>query len=205
MRRGPRGRHAVSIAEVEPTRELTKVRGGLFGNLWRAWASLKNGVVTRHVRRLVRFCLVGASGVVVNTALLYLLTEVGGMNHLVAAVFATEAAIINNFLLNDRWTFADVESANSWLRRALRYNSVALVGLAISVAVLAGLTYTLGLHYLVANLFAIGVGTLWNYTGSSLFTWSTFKIPSIGAFSRPLGWGRRLVTVMVAEVSRLWA
>jgi len=195
---------ATLVRDVEPTRELVKTQGGHLGSLWRVGASLKNGVVTKHARRLARFCLVGISGVGVNSALLYLLTEAGGLNPLVAAVFATEAAIFNNFVLNDLWTFGDVKSATSWPWRALRYNSVALVGLIISVAVLAGLTYLLSMHYLVANLFAIGAGTLWNYTGSSHFTWAAFKvgIPSVGALAALLGWGRSFVSLIAKGGSK---
>lgn len=202
-----RRHQAVSVRDVEPTREPVKAWGDLFRSLWKAGASVKNGVITRHARRMVRFCLVGTSGVVINTTLLYVLSEAGGLNHLVAAVFATEAAILNNFLLNDRWTFSDVEPVTSWYRRALRYNSVALVGLAVSVSVLAGLTYLLDIHYLMANLFAIGVGTLWNYTGSSYLTWATLKFstPSVALLIVPFVWCRRLVALVVVEVNKLWS
>ena len=154
----------------------------------------------------MRFCLVGISGVGINTALLYLLTEAVGFNHLVASVFATEAAILNNYLLNDRWTFGDTDSGASWLQRMLRYNSVTLVGLVISVAVLAGLTYLLNMHYLLANLFAIGAGTLWNYVGSSYFTWATVtvSVPSADAPTTSLAWARRFVASVVTGVSKLW-
>jgi dolichol-phosphate mannosyltransferase len=150
--------------------------------------------------------LVGASGVTINTTLLYVLTEASGLNYLVAAVFSTEAAILNNFLLNDRWTFSDVEPVTSWYRRALRYNCVALVGLAVSVSVLAALTYLLNMHYLLANLYAIGAGTLWNYTGSSYLTWATLKFntPSITLLVVPLIWCRRLVALVLVEVNKLW-
>jgi dolichol-phosphate mannosyltransferase len=150
--------------------------------------------------------LVGASGAVVNTTLLYLLAEGGGLSPLVAAVFSTEAAIVNNFLFNDLWTFADATPSTSWYWRALRYNSVALVGLVISLAVLAGLTHVLGLHYLTANLFAIGAGTLWNYTGSSYLAWAMFKtnIPTDGTAGGPSSWSHRFVSLLLAKVTKLW-
>ena len=129
--------------------------------------------IAAHARCLVRFGLVGASGVVVNTALLYLLIEVGGLNHQVAPLLATEAAIWSNFALNDRWTFRDSKPAASLVRRAFRYNLITLGGLAISVAVLAVLTYFADFHYLFANLFAIGAATLWNYAASRSWTWPT--------------------------------
>jgi dolichol-phosphate mannosyltransferase len=127
--------------------------------------------LAKHVRRLGRFCVVGASGVLVNTALLYVLTEAGGLNHLVSATLATEAAILSNFALNDNWTFRDARGNSSWLRRAVHYNFVSLGGLLISVAMLAALTYLLGIYYLFANFFAIGSATLWNYAVNHHWTW----------------------------------
>jgi dolichol-phosphate mannosyltransferase len=147
------------------------------GYLLPAYGAWFVGRIVAHTRYLVRFGLVGASGVAVNTALLYVLIEVGGLNHLVAALLATEAAILSNFALNDRWTFRDSKPAASVVRRAFRYNLVALGGLAISVAVLAVLTYFADFHYLFANLFAIGAATLWNYAASRSWTWPTGPVP----------------------------
>jgi putative flippase GtrA len=192
---------------VELARQTVTAHGGFFRNLWHTARLLKDGRVTRHVRRMVRFGAVGGSGVLVNMTLLYLLAGGGGMNHVVAAALATEAAILWNFTLNDRWTFSDAETAVSWRWRVLRYNSVALFGLAISVCTLAGLTYLLELHYLVANLFAIGAGTLWNYTGSSFFTWATVDSDGIDPRRLVAGsvlWCRRSIASVVMGVSKLW-
>jgi putative flippase GtrA len=116
----------------------------------------------------------GGIGVGVNSALLYLLSEAGGLNHLLAAALATEATILCNFALNDCWTFHDARSTVSWRRRAVRYNSIALGGLGISLAVLALAMRELRLYYLIANMFAIGAATLWNYIVNARFTWTTF-------------------------------
>lgn len=128
-------------------------------------------VPTRHLRRLVRFGAVGAAGVLVNTALLALLVEVAGLGRPLAAVVATEGAIISNFVLNDRWTFRDARSSLPWPRRAWRYHTVAVGGLAISVAVFTSLLRASSLHYAVANLGAISAATLWNYAMNARFTW----------------------------------
>jgi len=128
-------------------------------------------LIVVHAPYLVRFGLVGVSGLLVNTALLYLFTEIAGANHLVAAVFATETAILSNFALNDQWTFRNSEPGTSVAQRALRYNSIALGGLVVSIAVLAALTHFLDFYYLVANLFAIGAGTLWTYAANRSWNW----------------------------------
>jgi dolichol-phosphate mannosyltransferase len=136
-----------------------------------AKVSLVKGVLSQHGSHVVRFGLVGATGLLVNYALLYLLVEVGGVNHLAAAVLATEAAILSNYMLNNLWTFADARPSTTWIRRVSQYNFFCLGGLVISVVTLAMLTYLLRVHYLVAYIFAIGVATLWNYTANRYWTW----------------------------------
>lgn len=125
-----------------------------------------------HARRFTRFGVVGGAGAVVNMTILYLLVHYGGWNHMTAAIVATEAAILSNFVMNDRWTFRDVPSRFSWPNRIARYNAIAGGGALISLAVLAVLTLGLGMHYLVANLVAIGAGTIWNYVVNSRMTWT---------------------------------
>ena len=128
-------------------------------------------VLAEHGDLFVRFGLVGMSGVLVNYTLLYLLADVVDLNHLLAACLATEAAILSNFTFNNLWTFRYSRPKTSWMRRALQYNLFCLGGLVISVSVLAALTYLVNMHYLVANIFAIGAATLWNYGANRYWTW----------------------------------
>jgi len=104
-------------------------------------------------------------------SVLALLVSAAGWAPVAAAVVATEVAILNNFLWNDRWTFRDRCAGTGWPQRLLRYNGITLGGLAISVGVLAALLHFFRMHYLVANLVAIGAGVLWNYSVNSWLTW----------------------------------
>ena len=124
-----------------------------------------------HAGRFARFGAVGASGVLVNNIALFLLVDRGRFNPVVAAVIATEAAVISNFTLNDRWTFADMKGKRTWLARAAHYNVVVLGGLVIAVLTLFALTSWFHIHYLVANLAGIGAGMLWNYAVNLRVTW----------------------------------
>jgi dolichol-phosphate mannosyltransferase len=135
-------------------------------------AALWQQSLLRHAGRFVRFGVVGASGVLVNSAVLFLLVEACHLHKLIAAAIATEVAIISNFILNDLWTFRDARHHRSWPRRLVRYNGIALGGLCISLGVLAALTMVLGIHYLLANLVGIAAATVWNYVVNSRLTWS---------------------------------
>jgi dolichol-phosphate mannosyltransferase len=134
----------------------------------------RDAPVGRHARRFVRFGMVGGSGVVVNNALLLGLVELLRMPAVPGAAIATECAIVSNFLLNDRWTFADVRrsSGRSWPRRFASYNLLTLGGLVLSVGAVGLLHGVAGLHYLLANLVGIAIGTLWNYSSNHHWTWA---------------------------------
>jgi dolichol-phosphate mannosyltransferase len=131
-----------------------------------------SAVVRNHAQRPARFGAVGASGVAVNSAVFWMLVSRAHLSPVLAGAVATEAAIVSNFLLNDRWTFRDRDRGRRWLHRAWRYNAIALGGLVVSVATLAALTHMRSLEYQVANLVAIGTATIWNYTVNSRFTWA---------------------------------
>jgi putative flippase GtrA len=119
--------------------------------------------------RLTRFLVVGGSGVLVNTVVLYLLHERAGLPLPIASPMAVELAIINNYLLNDRWTFSRRRPS---LARLAKFNLVSLGGLALTTGSLWVLTSTLGMQYLLANLVGIGLATGWNFAANVRWTWA---------------------------------
>jgi dolichol-phosphate mannosyltransferase len=126
--------------------------------------------VKSKLRRLVKFGAVGASGVGVNLALLYLFTDVAGLHYAASAFIAIEASIISNFLLNDRWTFRDRRDNKVW-PRLLRFNTVSAAGIGVNMGIMALLVEVAGTHYLMAEILAILCAFIWNYTLSSRFVW----------------------------------
>ncbi len=124
-----------------------------------------------HQCHLMRYVLVGIVGAAVNSGLLYLFVAVGGLHHVMAAALSAEISTLTNFALHDYWTFRGTRPNRPWPLRAAYFNTVALTGIAATVAVLAVLTY-LGMYYLLANVFAMGAATFSNYLLNSRFTWS---------------------------------
>lgn len=121
--------------------------------------------------RPIRFGIVGVSGVVVNSVVLWVLVHIVALPPVIASIVATEVAIINNFFLNDSWTFRRIDSHHSLIQRFLRFNGVSLGGLIITVT---ALTLLMAIGYfplLIANLLAIGCATIWNYALNSRWTW----------------------------------
>lgn len=129
-------------------------------------------ITARRFTRQVRFGLVGVSGIVINSTALWLLVRGLHLAIPFASVLATEMAIVSNFLLNDRWTFGDTTAHRSPAQRFVRFNGVALGGMAITALVLTLLTHYAQLNLLTANVLAVGAATIWNYVANSRWTWS---------------------------------
>jgi dolichol-phosphate mannosyltransferase len=127
--------------------------------------------------RFLRFGLVGLSGVFVDMAVLYLLHDPSGLGWGLtrSKIIASETAIINNFLWNDRWTFGDVSSRQRGLRqrlrRLLKFNLICLFGLTLNVALLNVLYNHFHLNPYVANLIAIAAVTLLNFWLNLKLSW----------------------------------
>ena len=90
-----------------------------------------------RLTQIIKFAVVGGSGVVVNLGALALLRSIGLGDNLASAI-AIEISIISNFVLNDRWTFRELISSEAQSsttdlfyfmgQRALRFQLVSLVG-----------------------------------------------------------------------------
>jgi dolichol-phosphate mannosyltransferase len=122
----------------------------------------------------IRFCLVGLSGVIVNEAIFWALATHLGVYYVLAGALSAEAAIVNNFVWNDSWTFKGKARGGSRRRlvRFVVFNVNMAGGVLISLVVLYLLGTVLGINLLVSNLGAIVVSMLWNYAASTKFVWA---------------------------------
>lgn len=134
------------------------------------------------IDRFIRFGLVGLSGVFVDTLVLYLLHDPTtlGLPLTRSKIVSGEISIINNFLWNDIWTFADVamqqQQLPQRLKRFLKFNIICLAGLVLNVIVL-NLVYNFIIpNAYIANLIAIAVATVWNFWVNLKLSWRVTQV-----------------------------
>ncbi|MFA9200725.1 MAG: glycosyltransferase family 2 protein [Cypionkella sp.] len=125
--------------------------------------------------RFALFGTVGAVGVAVHMTVLAALYRLGGEGFALATVAATFAAMTFNFWLNNRLTYRDrrLRSAGAWLRGWAGFCLTCSVGALANVAT-ATLLYGRGVHWILAALAGIVIGSVWNYALSSRFVWGRF-------------------------------
>jgi dolichol-phosphate mannosyltransferase len=113
---------------------------------------------------------VGVTGIVVNTGLLYILTEYMHLFYLISSFFAIEASIINNFIWNDVWTFKTKKN-KPLINRFFSYQIITTSGLVGNIILLSMFTDIYHIYYIFSNLMAIPIITAWNFIANRYTTW----------------------------------
>jgi putative flippase GtrA len=138
--------------------------------------------------RFVRFCIVGASGVLINLLVLWLAREYlfasltpPRLRLNAALTLAIAVATLSNFLWNRYWTWRDRHRAGG--ARALagqfgQYALAVLVGSGVQF-LLTNLLSTY-MYYLLANLIAIGAAAGVNFALNNIWTFRGRATPPAG-------------------------
>ncbi|MBD2150536.1 glycosyltransferase [Pseudanabaena sp. FACHB-1277] len=128
-------------------------------------------------KRFLKFGLVGFSGVFVDMAIFYLLSDAStlawGLTR--SKVIAAEVAVLNNFLWNDLWTFRDLAQQQfGWkklIKRFVKFNLICLLGIGLNLIILNLLFNYFGVNKYIANLIAIAIVTIWNFWFNLKLSW----------------------------------
>ncbi|NMM09633.1 MAG: GtrA family protein [Polaromonas sp.] len=127
--------------------------------------------------RFIKFGVVGASGTVINIAVLYvaqefLLTGIedfhSRLNYSIA--LAITLATISNFYWNRRLTWRDRKHQAHHSALLLFFNYVMAAGLSIVIQSLLTKWLAVYMHYLVANLVAIVIASAANFVANDRMT-----------------------------------
>jgi dolichol-phosphate mannosyltransferase len=143
--------------------------------------SVNDGAFGVLLKRYARFCVVGTTGVAVDMGIIYLLADPSmlGWNLTLSKVIAAEIAIFNNFIWNDVWTFRGLaRSGNSRAERLARlgkFNLICVAGIGLSVLLLNGQVYWLGMNVYLANFISIVSVSVWNFFMNLRFGWNGAK------------------------------
>ncbi len=127
--------------------------------------------------RFLQFCAVGLTGVVVDMAILFILTEpsLGDLPLSRSKIIAAQLAILNNFFWNDRWTFEDLtqgqNSPSQVSKRLLKFNLICWAGLGINLALLNFFFNFSHFNRYLANALAIALVTIWNFWFNLKLSW----------------------------------
>ncbi len=123
--------------------------------------------------RVVKNAVVGISGVVVLLATLHLLSDVAGVQALLAYPIALEASIVNNFSWNEAWVFRRRRTGGfrGTVKRFAKYHLAVALGAVTNYTVFALLHGFLGFGKYLSSLAGVAAGWIANYSFSEQVVW----------------------------------
>ena len=123
------------------------------------------------VKMLVKFAIVGLTGVGVNMAIYIPLTNIG-CHYLLAAICSFFAAVTNNFLWSMLWTFRGRAAKKSVSHKYISFFAISVINLGVNLAILRSLVEVLAIKEAIAQLGAIAITSILNFTLNYLITFA---------------------------------
>jgi dolichol-phosphate mannosyltransferase len=120
--------------------------------------------------QLMKFCLVGGSGYVVNLCVFAAAVELLGLHHLIGATMAFVVAVTNNFWWNRHWTFRARRGRPGF--QAARFFTVSVAAFLFAASVLELLVSVAGLPEVPAQAISIVAATPLNFVGNKMWSFA---------------------------------
>jgi dolichol-phosphate mannosyltransferase len=122
-----------------------------------------------NIFQFIKFCIVGLSGLFIDTAMLVSSVEIFYLDPRFAAVFAFIVAVSWNYLFNRLWTF-ETAKYTKVTKSYLSFVSVCFLGLGIRIGIMHLLIEYAGMGkrpwYVLASFLGIVSATIFNFLGS---------------------------------------
>ena len=118
--------------------------------------------------KFLKFCVVGASGVIVDFGITWLLKEQLRVNKYVANTMGFLCAVGSNYVLNRIWTFESHDP--SVATQFSKFVLAALVGLLINNGIIYLLIERYKMKFYPAKLIATGIVMIWNFWANYTYT-----------------------------------
>lgn len=119
--------------------------------------------------KLLKFVLVGFSGMLIDYGITWLLKEKVKLNQYIANSAGFILAASSNYIWNRVWTFTS--QSEQITREYFSFILISVVGLALNNLVIILLNSKLKLNFYLAKLIAIVVVTVWNFSMNFLITY----------------------------------
>jgi putative flippase GtrA len=119
-------------------------------------------------------------GAAVQLAVLVLLTAHFGVDPLASTAIAVEAAVVHNFAWHERWTWGDRIDGETVARRFKRFcqfnASTGFFSIGLNLLLSCFAMRMIGVTYLLGNVFAIAVASLFNFLVSELIVFRAVEV-----------------------------
>ena len=123
----------------------------------------KKGGLPLFAKKAVQYYMVGASGVLVNLGILYILADIAGFWYVASQVVAISISITTNFFFNRYWTFrGSIEDQRNSVMY-VKFIIISAIGMAIQMGITVTLVESSGFYHMYGAGIGIAVASAINY------------------------------------------
>jgi len=113
----------------------------------------------------IKFSIVGLTNVIITYTAYFILLKLG-LYYLLATTMAYVVGILNGYIWSSKFVFKKDKSINNMMKFFIVYISALFINLGIMYICVD----CCNMHKLIAPIFAIGIGTIYNYTLNKIWT-----------------------------------
>lgn len=121
--------------------------------------------------RFAGFAMVGLSGILVNSGVLYVATEQFKIYYLASVFVATVVSTLWNFALTEAWVYRSKQQSEGRFRRLMLFSVMNILALGLRSPVIFVMTTLLGIYYLVSNLVSLALMTILRFVLADNIIW----------------------------------
>ena len=123
----------------------------------------KKGGLSLFAKHAIQYYMVGASGVLVNLGILYMLADIAGFWYVASQVVAISVSITTNFFFNRYWTFrGSIEDQRNSVMY-VKFIIISAIGMAIQMGITVTLVESSGFYHMYGAGIGIAVASAINY------------------------------------------
>jgi putative flippase GtrA len=120
--------------------------------------------------RIVKFGLVGCTGLLIDFSITYFLKEKILLNKYIANATGFTCAVISNFFLNKYWTFSSSNNNKFITGQFFLFTIISATGLCINSAVIMVLTKKMNIRFYLSKVIAVCIVFIWNFLMNNYIT-----------------------------------
>ena len=120
------------------------------------------------LNQIIRFGLVGGSAFIIDFAVLWLLTDIVGLNYLVSNGISFTASVIYNYILSTVWVF-EVKQEKNKVIELIVFIILSAIGLGLNQLLMWLAVDKMAINYMISKVVATGIVMVYNFITRKIF------------------------------------
>ena len=118
--------------------------------------------------QIIKFGFVGGTSFLIDSGILFLLTEFAGVHYLISGAISFTASVIYNYILSIKWVFDAKEDVNKVQELAV-FIGLSVIGLGLNQLFMWLFVDIFHIYYMLSKIIATAIVMVYNFVTRKIF------------------------------------